>query len=108
MIRRPPRSTRTDTLFPYTTLFRSIDRAMFDPSSAEKADQGKTTTALMKERGEVERQLEAAEARWLEASEALEQALAAQAQPVSRRALLGSTHANGPAGGLPAGWRKGN
>src|SRR3546814_4831756 len=29
MIRRPPRSTRTDTLFPYTTLFRSrIDRRM--------------------------------------------------------------------------------
>src|SRR3546814_17004337 len=30
MIRRPPRSTRTDTLFPYTTLFRSVagqDRA---------------------------------------------------------------------------------
>src|SRR3546814_7315547 len=26
MIRRPPRSTRTDTLFPYTTLFRSDDR----------------------------------------------------------------------------------
>src|SRR3546814_5174606 len=26
MIRRPPRSTRTDTLFPYTTLFRSEDR----------------------------------------------------------------------------------
>src|SRR3546814_5732020 len=24
MVRRPPRSTRTDTLFPYTTLFRSI------------------------------------------------------------------------------------
>src|SRR3546814_19481085 len=24
MIRRPPRSTRTDTLFPYTTLFRSV------------------------------------------------------------------------------------
>src|SRR3546814_9691952 len=28
MIRRPPRSTRTDTLFPYTTLFRSTDRTM--------------------------------------------------------------------------------
>src|SRR3546814_20957611 len=28
MIRRPPRSTRTDTLFPYTTLFRSV--AAFD------------------------------------------------------------------------------
>src|SRR3546814_2280405 len=27
MIRRPPRSTRTDTLFPYTTLFRSHGRA---------------------------------------------------------------------------------
>src|SRR3546814_2822208 len=27
MIRRPPRSTRTDTLFPYTTLFRSVARA---------------------------------------------------------------------------------
>src|SRR3546814_3321486 len=28
MIRRPPRSTRTDTLFPYTTLFRSAARGM--------------------------------------------------------------------------------
>src|SRR3546814_19514081 len=30
MIRRPPRSTRTDTLFPYTTLFRSIIAANRD------------------------------------------------------------------------------
>src|SRR3546814_9806813 len=29
MIRRPPRSTRTDTLFPYTTLFRSHARHRF-------------------------------------------------------------------------------
>src|SRR3546814_19219292 len=29
MIRRPPRSTRTDTLFPYTTLFRSIHKGAF-------------------------------------------------------------------------------
>src|SRR3546814_18141086 len=28
MIRRPPRSTRTDTLFPYTTLFRSVGAAL--------------------------------------------------------------------------------
>src|SRR3546814_13122080 len=28
MIRRPPRSTRTDTLFPYTTLFRSLLRRL--------------------------------------------------------------------------------
>src|SRR3546814_3739217 len=29
MIRRPPRSPRTDTLFPYTTLFRSVYRTIF-------------------------------------------------------------------------------
>src|SRR3546814_4477437 len=34
MIRRPPRSTRTDTLFPYTTLFRSI---IFDVRHAFRA-----------------------------------------------------------------------
>src|SRR3546814_12326348 len=28
MLRRPPRSTRTDTLFPYTTLFRSAEEEM--------------------------------------------------------------------------------
>src|SRR3546814_21146454 len=28
MLRRPPRSTRTDTLFPYTTLFRSTDQRL--------------------------------------------------------------------------------
>src|SRR3546814_13011759 len=28
MIRRPPRSTRTDTLFPYTTLFRSLETTL--------------------------------------------------------------------------------
>src|SRR3546814_7698735 len=28
MIRRPPRSTRTDTLFPYTTLFRSLSQVI--------------------------------------------------------------------------------
>src|SRR3546814_15255064 len=38
MIRRPPRSTRTDTLFPYTTLFRShaVDRIM--PAEMDRAD----------------------------------------------------------------------
>src|SRR3546814_3441330 len=30
MIRRPPRSTRTDTLFPYTTLFRSRHRCLWN------------------------------------------------------------------------------
>src|SRR3546814_13662944 len=32
MIRRPPRSTRTDTLFPYTTLFRSEAASYAKPS----------------------------------------------------------------------------
>src|SRR3546814_1664381 len=32
MILRPPRSTRTDTLFPYTTLFRSPRRGRLDPA----------------------------------------------------------------------------
>src|SRR3546814_20861150 len=45
MIRRPPRSTRTDTLFPYTTLFRSshsIARSLYadaNPRPARRADQ---------------------------------------------------------------------
>src|SRR3546814_6637292 len=38
MIRRPPRSTRTDTLFPYTTLFRSIRRGRRLRSPALAAD----------------------------------------------------------------------
>src|SRR3546814_1287390 len=34
MIRRPPRSTRTDTLFPYTTLFRSAAPAIASTGAA--------------------------------------------------------------------------
>src|SRR3546814_9833556 len=37
MIRRPPRSTRTDTLFPYTTLFRSADSPEHPRGSGERA-----------------------------------------------------------------------
>src|SRR3546814_3876269 len=36
MIRRPPRSTRTDTLFPYTTLFRSQKKTWGKKSQEEK------------------------------------------------------------------------
>src|SRR3546814_1154525 len=40
MMRRPPRSTRTDTLFPYTTLFRSGSRRACgaDPGRRQSAD----------------------------------------------------------------------
>src|SRR3546814_9772107 len=37
MIRRPPRSTRTDTLFPYTTLFRSRDDARSSAKAVARA-----------------------------------------------------------------------
>src|SRR3546814_1609488 len=37
MIRRPPRSTRTDTLFPYTTLFRS-SRSLPTPAAPDDAE----------------------------------------------------------------------
>src|SRR3546814_1546301 len=55
MIRRPPRSTRTDTLFPYTTLFRSRgdrsdiknigDTEFFDRIAAERADRSEEHTS---------------------------------------------------------------
>src|SRR3546814_19740825 len=44
MIRRPPRSTRTDTLFPYTTLFRST-LASRDAAAAPVIDPGFLTDA---------------------------------------------------------------
>src|SRR3546814_10451547 len=43
MIRRPPRSTRTDTLFPYPTLFRSCHRSRRDVSGGEP---GSSSTSL--------------------------------------------------------------
>src|SRR3546814_2785947 len=41
MIRRPPRSTRTDTLFPYTTLFRSRGRRQGEGRSPWRAVAGR-------------------------------------------------------------------
>src|SRR3546814_18975359 len=46
MIRRPPRSTRTDTLFPYTTLFRS-PRARRAATTATGAGRGASSSALL-------------------------------------------------------------
>ncbi|WP_439538147.1 ABC-F family ATP-binding cassette domain-containing protein [Sphingomonas sp.] len=50
----------------------AIDRAMFDPSSAAPEFTKLTMTELMKQRGVVVKAIEAAEATWLEAQEALE------------------------------------
>jgi ATP-binding cassette subfamily F protein 3 len=57
-----------------TTRRSQIERAMFDPASAEPADKPLAMGDLMKRRGEVEKKLEEAEARWLEATERLEAA----------------------------------
>src|SRR3546814_386750 len=46
MIRRPPRSTRTDTLFPYTTLFRS---RLFIIHHVQRGDGGETTLAKIED-----------------------------------------------------------
>src|SRR3546814_8618548 len=45
MIRRPPRSTRTDTLFPYTTLFRS------PPVVGNQTDQCSAANEMKRQRG---------------------------------------------------------
>src|SRR3546814_2450004 len=52
MIRRPPRSTRTDTLFPYTTLFRSPEQIL-DPLrvvDARKLDENALVALLLDDR----------------------------------------------------------
>src|SRR3546814_6837282 len=53
MIRRPPRSTRTDTLFPYTTLFRSqgnpiVGRQQFDQLAVDDAETDGNLTILLR------------------------------------------------------------
>src|SRR3546814_339514 len=45
MLRRPPRSTRTDTLFPYTTLFRSVHGIDVVSGSSNVTVSGNTITA---------------------------------------------------------------
>src|SRR3546814_1993374 len=47
MIRRPPRSTRTDTLFPYTTLFRSPRPRRCLPASLPRGNAGMSAEPLL-------------------------------------------------------------
>src|SRR3546814_19685649 len=55
MIRRPPRSTRTDTLFPYTTLFRSRSAAAEGGDGAERARPPSVRLRLVAARRSVDR-----------------------------------------------------
>src|SRR3546814_18691353 len=50
MIRRPPRSTRTDTLFPYTTLFRSLPAADADRLPPDRLDGGEEEVPAVQDR----------------------------------------------------------
>src|SRR3546814_12131272 len=75
MIRQPPRSTRTDTLFPYTTLFRSVLRGPLrkaDPRHPASAPRGRPCSsrsaplppsAMRRNSGEVRRRAQAVSGR---------------------------------------------
>src|SRR3546814_18418340 len=62
MLRRPPRSTRTDTLVPYTTLFRSVDQINGPNTRAleiilafgDRGDRGEAITGACERRRPVE------------------------------------------------------
>jgi len=56
-----------------TAIRSRIERAMFDPASADPQDRNLTMTELMKRRADAQAKLDEAEARWIEASEALEE-----------------------------------
>src|SRR3546814_7540691 len=55
MIRRPPRSTRTDTLFPYTTLFRSDAEAQSAVLASKRIDPPPEVVAERSQRAPAER-----------------------------------------------------
>src|SRR3546814_2964276 len=55
MIRRPPRSTRTDTLFPYTTLFRSAASSPASPRSRRRSSASASSSPTSAPRGTASR-----------------------------------------------------
>src|SRR3546814_4944896 len=65
MIRRPPRSTRTDTLFPYTTLFRS----QFLVSSGSEDPMSKNTSVSLGDHFQTFIEAQMADGRYGSASE---------------------------------------
>src|SRR3546814_12994534 len=75
MIRRPPRSTRTDTLFPYTTLFRSVGAVAPPVGDAQRGKQP-DRARFADERMIVERRERLGEMRPGDGAGALDEALA--------------------------------
>src|SRR3546814_6300034 len=86
MIRRPPRSTRTYTLFPYTTLFRSAD----DPLPGRTAEHHALVRHVA---GNTRLRLRAESVLWRGAGTA-------------GRGLVPGVSANSPSPGLPGAWRR--
>src|SRR3546814_10060335 len=68
MIRRPPRSTRTDTLFPYTTLFRSSFTGAYRDKLG-KLEQAHGGTLFLDEVGEMSLRMQALLLRFLRSEE---------------------------------------
>src|SRR3546814_6748518 len=69
MIRRPPRSTRTDTLFPYTTLFRSRGIVFAPSASMTQSSTGKTPCVVGRESSQEQERVGMGTAPALERSE---------------------------------------
>src|SRR5881396_4382018 len=90
MIRRPPRSTRYETLFPYTTLFRSRQRAVPDGDVAVLEsglrDGGGPERLRLHRFAQVDHHLAP---RALQSGEMLERGLAARYDAVTRLARVG-------------------
>src|SRR3546814_8011587 len=81
MIRRPPRSTRTDTLFPYTTLFRSRHAK----DDADSADTRARLDAVLALEGQLSRPAELLSSGYGLPQRAEREALAAQAAQRAQR-----------------------
>src|SRR3546814_7645628 len=69
MIRRPPRATRTDTRFPYTTLFRSRHRAGALPAGAGRRHADRLADDRRARRGDTGQQARAAAVRGVRSEE---------------------------------------
>jgi ATP-binding cassette subfamily F protein 3 len=71
-LRRSARESEADVVR-LTSLRNAVERAMFDPSAADATLSNLTMSELMKRRAGIQREIDAAESAWLEASEALDQ-----------------------------------
>src|SRR3546814_18029416 len=114
MIRRPPRSTRTDTLVPYTTLFRSPRRAggsagrrrySRDPSSAGAGPGGRTPRGHRRVEGDMRHIIAVANQKGGVGKTTTSINLAASLAAAKRRVLLGDLEAEGEGKTGPGGER---